>query len=211
MDIYSVNAKNKIEYNKCMHTKQSPLIIISGPSGAGEDSIIDGLEKDLPIERVVTTSTREMRPRESQGDPYYFITREDFKEGIADGRFFEYAEEYNGNFYGVTFEEIDRVKNSGKIGIWKIEYKGVITVKKLMPKIKAIFINVPLEVLERRIRRRDNVSEDYIKERMEYTKEWLKHKDIYDYVLENDDEKLDESIEKAKEMVMQIVSLDKKE
>ncbi|MBU0597263.1 hypothetical protein KJ641_02145 [Patescibacteria group bacterium] len=194
-----------------METKQQPIIIISGPSGAGEDSIINALAKQMPIERVITTSTREMRARESQGDPYYFITREDFKEGIADGRFFEYAEEYNGQYYGVTFEEIERIKNSGKIGIWKIEYKGVIYAKKLMPEIMAIFINAPLEVLENRIRRRDNVSDEYVAERMAYTKEWLKYKDVYDFVVENEDGKFDESVSKVREIIESVISIDKKD
>ncbi|PIR95197.1 guanylate kinase, partial [Candidatus Falkowbacteria bacterium CG10_big_fil_rev_8_21_14_0_10_37_6] len=51
------------------------IFIISGPSGAGEDSVIDGLKKLLPIERVITTTTRAMRKNESQGNPYYFISQ----------------------------------------------------------------------------------------------------------------------------------------
>ncbi|MFA4831267.1 MAG: hypothetical protein WC862_02180 [Patescibacteria group bacterium] len=184
-----------------MQNQQYPLIIISGPSGAGEDSIIGGLKELLPIERVVTTTTREMRPSESAGNPYYFISKEKFKEGIAEGRFFEYAEEYNDNFYGVTFEEIKRVKNSGRIGIWKIEYKGVMLAKKLMPEIAAIFIIAPLDILEKRIRRRSWVSDEYVQERMEYTKKWLEHTDIYDYTVVNEDGKLAETIREVKRII----------
>jgi guanylate kinase len=186
------------------------LIIISGPSGVGEDSIINGLKNIMPIERVITTSTREIRAWESQGDPYYFISKAEFKDGIKDNKFFEYAEEYNGNFYGVTFDEINRVKKSGKIGIWKIEYKGVISAKKMMPEIKAIFINAPLKDLEKRIRSREgDIAEEYIKERMEYTNEWLKHKDIYDYEIINEEGKLDEAIEKTANLIKKSIIFSK--
>lgn len=182
-------------------SKTNNLFIISGPSGAGEDSIISGLAKIMPIKWIKTTTTREMRPGESEGNPYYFISKEKFEEKIKENGFFEYAQHYNDNFYGVTFEEIERVKASGKIGIWKIDYKGVMTAKKLIPEIIAIFINAPLEEIEERIRKRGGISEEYIKERMEYSKEWLKHKDIYDYEIVNSNGKLEESIQKAAEII----------
>jgi len=180
---------------------QGKLFIISGPSGAGEDSVISGLAKILPIERVITSTTREMRSGESQGDPYYFLEKNDFLKGIEENRFFEYACEYNDNYYGVTHDEIKRVQESDGIGIWKIEYKGVITAKKLIPNIIAILINAPLDILEARIRFRGEVSEEFIAERIDYTKEWLRHKEIYDYVVENKEGKLDETIQKVLDII----------
>lgn len=177
------------------------LFIISGPSGAGEDSIIDGLKKILPIERVITSTTRQMRPGETSGNPYYFINRGDFMKLIEEKKLFEYAEEYNGNYYGVAHSEINRVKTSGKIGIWKIEYKGVMTAKKLMPGITAIFINAPLEILEKRIRSRSNITEKFARERLKYTKQWLKHLDIYDYIVENQEGELNKTINNVAEII----------
>ncbi|MCX6765427.1 MAG: guanylate kinase [Candidatus Moranbacteria bacterium] len=182
--------------------KKLNLFIISGPSGAGEDSIISGLKKYFPIERVITTATRLMRPGESQSKPYYFISRDEFQKKIGKGDFIEYAKEYNNNFYGTEKKELERVKNSGRVGIWKIEYQGVITAKNLFPEIPVIFITVSnLKILEDRIRRRDGVSEEYIKERMEYTKQWMKHKDIYDYKVVNEEGKLDEAIAQTAEII----------
>lgn len=184
---------------------KSNIFIISGPSGAGEDSIIEGLKKYFPIERVVTTSTREMRPNESQGNPYRFITREEFIKRRDNNEFVEWAEQYNGNLYGVTKEEIERMKSAGrrtgKIGLWKIEWKGVITAKKVFPEIPAIFINAPMDILEDRIRRRGGISEEYIKERMNYTQEFLNHADIYDYTVLNEENKLDEAITQTAEII----------
>ncbi|MEA1963375.1 MAG: guanylate kinase [Patescibacteria group bacterium] len=177
------------------------LFIISGPSGAGEDSVIDGLEKYFPIERVITTTTRKTRQGESQGNPYYFISQEEFQKNIDNNKFFEYAREYNDNYYGVAKKEINRVINSRKTGIWKIEYKGVISAKKLFPGIIAIFLNAPLKTLEKRIRARGNITDEYVKERLDYTREWLKHKDIYDYEVINKQGKLEETIKKIVDII----------
>ncbi len=177
------------------------IFIISGPSGAGEDSIIAGLTEKLPIERVITTTTRAMRPGDATGKPYYFVTHEEFEAKKLDGAFVEYAQEYNNQWYGVTKDELERVAASGKIGIWKIEYKGVMTAKQLFPDILAILITAPLDILEVRIRRRDNPTEASVQERMEYTKQWLKHTDIYDYQVENEEGKLDEAIARVKAII----------
>lgn len=182
-----------------MHTKN--LFIISGPSGVGEDSVIDGLEKRFPIERVITTTSRDPRPGDSEGNPYYFISKDAFEQGITDDCFFEWAKQYNDNLYGVTHEEIRRVAESGRIGIWKIDYQGVVTAKKLFPGIIAIMLTAPLEIMEARIRRRDNATEAFIKDRMDYTREWMKHTDIYDYIIENEEGKLDQTIEKVAALI----------
>ncbi|HUD08573.1 MAG TPA: hypothetical protein VMQ48_00605, partial [Candidatus Saccharimonadales bacterium] len=174
-----------------------------GPSGAGEDSVIEGLKKYFQIERVITTTTRSMRAGESQGKPYYFISHEEFKKKIERDELAEYAQEYNDNFYGVAKDELDRVRNSGNIGLWKIEYKGVITAKKKFPEIKSIYIAPPsLEVLRQRILKRDpDVSEEYLKERMDYTKEWMKYENVYTYKVVNEEGKLDETIEKVADII----------
>jgi guanylate kinase len=184
------------------------LFIISGPSGVGKGAVIENLKKILPFERVITTSTRSMRPNESQMNPYYFISETEFLKMAKSNKFFEYAKEYNNNYYGVTLEEINRVKNNFNLGIWEIEYKGVITAKKLMPDIIAILINAPLNILEKRIRNRNQVSDEFVKERTAYTKEWLKHKDIYDYEVVNEDGKLADAVQKIADIIKN--NLDKK-
>lgn len=182
----------------------SNIFIISGPSGAGEDSIISELSKILPLERIVTTTTREPRPGEIHGQDYYFTSLAEFENRLIAGKFAEHAKQYNGNLYGVSVEELDRVAQSGKIGIWKIEYQGVITVKQRFPEIKAILINTPdLATLERRLRKRDNLNETYLQERMAYTQEWLKHTDIYDYAVINADNQLAQAVAQVKEIIEQ--------
>ncbi|MCK4592171.1 guanylate kinase [Candidatus Parcubacteria bacterium] len=184
-----------------MKTKNK-LFIISGPSGAGEDSVIEGLKKFLSIERVITTTTRKKRSDVFAEDPYYFISKKEFEKGILENKFFEYAEEDNNQFYGVTNEEIERVISSGKIGIWKIEYKGVMTVKKIMSGVVSILITTQsLEILKQRLSKRGE-SEEFIQRRMDYAKEWLKYKDIYDYQVVNYEGKLDEAVEEVKGIIL---------
>ena len=181
----------------------SNIFIISGPSGSGQDSVAEGLKKNLDIERVVTSTTRSMRAGESQGNPYYFISQEEFEKKIEKDELAEYAQEYNDKFYGVTKDELERVANSGKIGIWRIEYKGVLTAKKKFPQIKSIFIAPPsIEILRQRILKRDpDTSDEYLEERMKYTKEIMDHEHIYDYKVVNEEGKLDETIEKVTEII----------
>lgn len=183
-----------------MDTKN--IFIISGPSGAGEDSIIKELEKRMNVRTIVTTTTRDMRPGESDGNPYHFISKEDFETLIKEDGLVEWAQQYNGQYYGVTKKEFEDITAEGKIGLWKIEYKGVQTAKEKFPNITAIFIMAEsLEVLEERIRRRSDVTEEYINERMEYTKEWLKHTEIYDYQVINRQNKLFDAVDDIENII----------
>lgn len=178
------------------------LFIISGPSGAGEDSIIEGLAERMNINKAITTTTRKKRDGEVEGVDYYFITKEKFRENIDNGKMAEYAEHYNGNYYGITKEELYRIQGNESVGIWKIDYKGVEQAKKMFPGIIAIFITAEsLEVLEKRLRMRSNVTEQYINERMTYTKNWLDHTDIYDYTVINKQNQLGNAISDVENII----------
>lgn len=189
--------------NKKSKPAKNNLLIISGPSGSGQDSVIEGLEKIFPLRRVITTTTRPPRPGESRGRPYFFISQKEFLKKIKEKKFLEYAKEYNGHYYGVTREELNKVRRGRKIGIWKIEYQGVMTAKKLMPEIIAICVNAPLDVLVKRIKRRDRASKKFIRERLKYTRTWLKHLDIYDYIVMNEEGKLTETIDQVAKIISQ--------
>lgn len=186
-------------------TKNSRLFIISGPSGAGEDTAIKGLEKYFKITRVVTTVTRGKRKGEKQGKPYYFISKKAFEKGIKRGEFAEYADVY-GYLYGVTFKELKKTQKecdkNNKIGIWKIDWQGVKNVNKQLPDIVSILIEPPsIKSLEKRLIKRGQDSLPVIKKRLIAAKVWLKHKDIYDYKVLNSDGKINETIEKAAKII----------
>jgi len=177
--------------------QKTNIFIISGPSGVGKDSIITGLKKIIPIKQLITTVSRSMRTGERQGKPYYFITKKEFLKKIKQNEFFEHNKHYD-NYYGLTWEEVNKAKINKKICFWQTEYHGVVAAKKKLPEIIAIFVNSPLEILIRRMRRREkNIDEKIFKQRIHDVKIWMKHLDIYDYIIENKEGKLDETIKKV--------------
>jgi len=184
-----------------MKKNQAKIFLISGPSGAGEDVIIDGVNKRLPLNPVITTVTRAMRPGESQGHPYYFISEPDFKARLANNEFAEWAYVYN-CYRGCTHAEIERLLKLDKPIIWKLDWHGVISVKKLYPQAISIFITVPdYETLVRRLQKRGLDSPETIKEREGFTREWLEKADVYDRVVVNRDGELDLAINEVEEIM----------
>ena len=174
------------------------VFIISGAAGSGKDSVIESLRSILPLERIITSTTREMRFFETEGNPYYFISRETFEKGLAEGQFIEYSTNENGALYGVTQAERNRIAEKKSIAIWRVDWKGVINIKKIHPEIPALYISAPIDVLEARLRARDaGKNEAYFQERMNYTREWLNHLDIYDYRVENEEGKLEQTVEQV--------------
>lgn len=173
------------------------IFIVSGPAGSGKDSVISCLAEKIPLTRIVTATTRLKRAGEQEGLDYHFISRGAFESGIAENRFAEYSINENNEYYGVTREELERAAQSELPAIWKLDWKGVISAKKLFPSIPAIFVIAPMEVLEKRLRKRDGATKDeaYFKDRMAYTEEWLKHIDIYDYTITNGEGRLSEAVE----------------
>lgn len=176
------------------------IFMISGPSGAGEDSTIEGLRKYIDFEKIITTTTRKMRPGESQGHPYYFISREEFEKGLNEGKFFEHALEDNNNYYGGAYQELERVKSSSLPVIWKLDYKGVIAGKKMFPDAKAIFIYIPFDLIKKRLTARKE-PENVIQDRLEYAEGWYKNENVFDFKVENKEGKLDETVQKVLEII----------
>ncbi len=178
------------------------IFIISGPAGSGKDSVIERLEKILPVERIVTTTTRAPRPGEKEGAPYYFLSVDEFKKKIVANEFLEYSINENGGYYGVDKKEFERIQNKGSVALWRVDWKGVVNIKKLFPEIPAILIMAPLDILEERLRSRDQEKDErYFEERMAYTREWVKHLDVYDYQIENKEGKLDETVTQVKTII----------
>lgn len=176
------------------------IFVIYGPSGSGQDSVIEGVANVLPIERVITTVSREMRTDESQGHPYYFISLAEFEELIHTNSLAEYVKKYTGIYYGVTQQELNRVFNGENVGVWKVDFEGAITIKKRFPNAVVIKINAPIDVIEKRIRSRETLPENEVQSRLNHIREWLP-KSIYDYQVENEEGKLDEAIAKVKAII----------
>ena len=170
------------------------VIVITGPSGAGKDSVLDrARELGLEAAGVITTSTRPMRMGEAEGEPYYFISREEFEKKIEGGEMLEWAEVY-GNLYGSTKEEVERVRKQTPVVTLKIDPQGARAIKEMMPEVQTVFIKPPtIEFLEQRMRKRATDAEEVILKRLEVAKEEMEHLEQWDHVLLNDEGKLDEA------------------
>ena len=180
--------------------RSTNLVIISGPSGAGKDAVIEELiRRGLPIERVITSVTRPKRPGEVEGKSHYFVSSEEIQLKIKNGEMAEWAEVY-GNLYGVTNEELERVKSQkDKIGIWRIEEQGARTARKKYPDILTLAIVAPQAEIEKRRNRRADVSEEAT-QRVE-RKEWTGEEGLYDYKVENREGELQKAVDHAVEIL----------
>lgn len=185
-----------------MTKKQNKIFIISGPSGAGEDAIIDGLKKKIKFNQLATAVTRKMRVGEKQGNPYHFITVKKFKGMIQNKEFIEWAVVY-GDYRGCPKKEMERVMRLDKPIIWKADWQGVKTAKKIFSDLTvAIYIDIPsYQILEKRLIRRGWDSIQTIKNRKKFTLAWFKHKGIYDYVVTNYEGKLNQTIDQVKKII----------
>ncbi|WP_251212253.1 guanylate kinase [Adlercreutzia murintestinalis] len=168
--------------------RKGNLFVISGPSGAGKGTLVRRLLAEVPDTWAsVSATTRAPRAGEVDGREYFFLTREEFEQRIAEGGFLEWAE-YDGNLYGTPLASVRQHVDAGEQVILEIEVQGADQVRERMPACKLVFIAPPsLEVLEARLRGRGTNTEASIASRMRTAEVELSRKVGYDLVLVNDD------------------------
>ena len=169
------------------HKKQGILIVLSGPSGTGKDTVLrEVVSKDRTLNLSVSVTTRLPRAGELDGKDYYFISEKQFLNMAQEGKFLEYAK-YCGNYYGTPFSEVDGLLDNGKDVILEIEIDGGCQVKKKCPEAVSIFIIPPsMKVLRERILSRgiDNINN--LEDRLKTAKKELDFANKYDYIVVND-------------------------
>ena len=181
--------------------KRGNLIVISGPSGAGKDSIVERL---LRINRdtclSISATTRSPRGQEKDGVDYFFLTREEFEKKIEDNEFLEYAE-YNGNYYGTPKSGITDKLNAGKDVLLVIEIQGALKVKELIKEAIFIFILPPsMAELRRRLVGRKTEDKEKIINRFKTAYKEINEVTKYNYVVINDD--LEDAVAKANSILL---------
>lgn len=167
------------------------ILLVSGPSCSGKDSVVNGLLALRPeIEKVITTTTRPPRPHERDGIHYYFRTTAEFWASVQAGELLEHTE-LCGQYYGLTRGELNRIRGSGRVPLGIMTDDGVLSVSKLVPTVR-ILVTAPVEQLERRIRA-ERPQEQIAGRLRTIHSNFLKPSD-YDLVLMNADGMLDEVI-----------------
>jgi guanylate kinase len=188
------------EFN--LYNPQPLLIVISGPSGAGKDTVIQRMkERELPFYFVVTATTRPKRANEEHGRDYFFVSKDEFARMIEEDELIEWAIVYS-DYKGIPKQRVREALGSGKDVMMRIDVQGAETVRKLAPEAVLIFITVENEQeLVRRLSERKTETSDSLALRIATAKRELKRIDAFDYVVLNRDFHLDETVEAIRAII----------
>ena len=179
-----------------VHSHEPLLIVISGPSGAGKDTVVQRMqERGLPFHFVVTATTRPKRPNEIQGKDYFFVSKEEFARMIEDNELIEYAIVY-GDYKGIPKAQVREALTSGKDVVMRLDVQGAETVRKLAHDALLIFITTENEdELVRRLQERKTETSDSLVIRIATARKELKRVEAFDYVIVNHDFQLDHTVD----------------
>ncbi len=178
------------------HKPEPLLIVVSGPSGAGKDTVVQRMqERGLPFHFVVTATTRPRRPGETHGKDYWFVTKEEFARMIEQNELIEYALVY-GDYKGIPRDQVRQALASGKDVVMRLDVQGAETVRKLVPDALLIFVTTDSEEeLVKRLNARDTETADSLAIRIATARKELKRVEAFDYVIVNHDFQLDHTVD----------------
>ncbi len=164
------------------------LFVVAGPSGAGKGTLIAELRRRHPgIWLSVSATTRKPRAGEKDGEQYYFLSEEDFREKASRGEFLEWAE-VHGNLYGTPRARVEEELERGRDVVLEIDVQGARQVRSRQPQAVSIFILPPsMQVLEERLRLRGTEEEDELRRRLRKAEEECGEGREYSYVVVNDE------------------------
>ena len=165
---------------------QKKLIILTGPSGVGKGTVVkEILGKEKNIWLSISATTREPRTGEKEGENYYFLKQQKFKEMIEQNLFLEWAQ-FAGNYYGTPLSSVNKKIKEGFIVLLEIEVEGAKQIKEKFPNSMSIFLLPPdKEELERRIRNRGTENEEAIKKRLSRANYEISASNQFDFALTN--------------------------
>ena len=177
--------------------EQTPLlIVISGPSGIGKDTIVDGLkQRNLPFRFVITATSRAPRENEVDGRDYFFYSPEKFEAMIEIGDFLEYAWVYSA-YKGVPKWQVQQALESGEDVVMRLDVQGAETVHKLCPDAVLIFLTASTkEEWLQRLRDRRSETDEELQLRIETAKAEYEMLDMFDYIVVNEENRLDRTLD----------------
>ena len=166
------------------------LLVLSAPSGAGKTTIArEFIKKHSDFSISISSTTRKPRGNEKNGVDYFFLSENDFKKKIDDGQFLEWAKVHD-NYYGTSFNEVERIREMGKNVLFDIDVQGGINVKKKYPSDTILVFILPPspEILKKRLLSRNTDSLAVIEKRLQNAKKEIKMAmQKYEYIIINDD------------------------
>lgn len=170
--------------------KQGLLIVLSGPSGSGKNTVCDEVKKNNKnIWESISMTSRKPRKGEIDGKSYYFVTEEEFKKNIEDDNMLEYAK-FAGNYYGTPKKNIQKHLDNGEDVILVIEIQGALQIKQKVAQALFVFLLPPsMKELKRRLIDRNTESSSKVMERFERAYKEINELSKYNYVIVNDNVK----------------------
>lgn len=175
---------------------QPLLIVISGPSGVGKDTVLQRMkERNTPFDFVVTATTRAPRPNEVHGKDYFFVSNDEFAEMIEQGELLEYAIVYN-DYKGIPKKLVREALATGHDVVLRVDVQGAETIRDLAPDALLIFITTATEAeLEERLRERKTESPEGLKLRIATARQEMKRIEDFDYVVINPAYQVDQTVD----------------
>jgi len=199
------------EQEDLYHFERPPLlIVISGTSGAGKDSVVKALARRMesrgaPIHFVVTANSRPPREGEVNGIDYIFVSTEEFERMIADGELLEYARVYD-QYKGVPKQQVREAMASGKDVVMRLDVQGAATIRALAPEAILIFITTSSEQeLIARLKRRRTEVDSQLAVRIQTAREEMRRIPEFDYVVPNVEGRLEETVD----VIVSIITAEK--
>jgi guanylate kinase len=179
------------------------IVIIEGPSGVGKDTIINELINRYPNKfgRPINANTRAMRENESQGNPYLFMSEEEFRRLRNTGEIFEETIRH-GSYRGMRKSSFDEILNSGKIALRDVDRFGLEAVRSVYghDNVIGIFLTAPKEEIKKRMIERNEPIES-MNARLKDFDTFIEDAKYYDYTIENLD------IDKTIENILNIIEM----
>jgi guanylate kinase len=180
--------------------RQLPVIVITGPSGAGKGTLIRALlQRVAELELAVSATTRFKRSGEEEGREYYFLPDGEFAMRVARGDFLEHVTYVSGQRYGTLRSEVERISAAGRVAVLELETEGALNVADELPAAVTIFVTAPVTELERRLRERATESAGEIGERLDLAESQLRQADSFNHVVANDE--LERAVEELEGIV----------
>ncbi len=174
------------------------LVVVSGPSGVGKDSLLQRLkERGYDFAFVVTMTTRPRRPNEVDGRDYFFVSREHFDRLIDAGELLEHSLVY-GDYKGIPKDQVRRALASGKDVVMRIDVQGAEKIRRIVPNAVTVFL-IPSseEELVRRLMARRTETADGLARRIATARDEMLRMDEFDYVVVNRNSHLDEAVDQV--------------
>ena len=171
------------------------LIVVSGPSGVGKDSVLHGLKsRSLGLHFVVTATNRAPRPGEVHGTDYIFVSTDEFIRMIEADELIEYAQVYN-DYKGVPKSQLQNAFDSGKDVIMRVDVQGAATLRQKYPQAILIYLSASEDDLLKRLQARGSDDVDSLRLRVAMARKEIETLSEFDYMVENAEGRLDETVD----------------